>query len=1047
MPAVIKPTLYIGLGTTGAQILGYLQEMIFEEYNNPSFPVIQLLSFITAGGDKQYLSGLQDRESIVHLQVPDTAVVKAKIQNPVTAEHKALKDWIPDELFVLPGFTDGSKNFRVAGRLHLWVNFATIQKAITQAALACTSVESRDEANRTFHERLTGEKGVPREAYVDDGLNIFVVGTLSGGTCSGMVPEFGFLAKNAPAIAAMSSSGANNIKVMGVFTVPNSAQTSMPGFETYSANSYAALSELNFHFHRASRKYDFCMPDGRGIDPGDGPYDYLYIMSPTTMRGDSLTSAVNEYDHNALLQMIAMSLFMDVFTSTYSTKEGMRDNYRAATSDTGDTMLFPDSRGRKPRIYMSFGVASISTPKYRIARAAAAHVASRVMDRWLNPKVDDLVVEKYIKQILEMIKQNVVPMLTKRKDSPSIEEDISAICQRDQKILLFDANRMKQELRNFPGRGNSLEERFYPPEGDYYRLVENQFRNVVGDETRRVIREFYYEIRGDQNLSIPAVEAALKKLKVRLREVQQRVKKLAGEKAVRLAVLTPYFDRLRNLERGWTLKIMLLRSAALEERKREIMSVYEDVMQRAARVLRSQFVDKLIDIAIDEVDEILNNLTLIIIKLKECHNPTSPETGLFSTIYKDILRSLNSPPRNTRYLFPRETPENEVEAVVENFNLQEAMALLASGVCERDRWTIQQIEDVIISLESVELGDRMLVKIVQEILTRIRTINVMEETVKKWSAELSNLVSYSAAYIEMDNYYIPGGYRLNPPGGQMWATVFAPADNEQQIQRDLLPKLPTITQSLWKAIPLGREMHRMIFFCEEPFFSTTFMSAYPRFKSVYEKHSSLQIKSIGQPCRYWTDKRWMHTEPDIDHPDRKALIAFLLEMSLEVARGARGQAKRGDSDDAIEPDDEIETRLFKYRDPGGRLIHYFEMPASKDKGPVMVTIGNERDYDYAAEKSVADDFIPYLKNRISDCFKNMGIERFQQRWDQAFNRQAKERDVKIRDDDWSDSNQAEYEELAGRFRAYLAYLKKEIWGIEPTGQDKSTLRGYTWLYV
>ena len=75
----IYPTLYIGIGSTGAQILGSLQKHLFEEYQVEDLPIFHLLGLISDNSDRSKANDMYDIEWY-HMQVPDTSVVKEQIK-------------------------------------------------------------------------------------------------------------------------------------------------------------------------------------------------------------------------------------------------------------------------------------------------------------------------------------------------------------------------------------------------------------------------------------------------------------------------------------------------------------------------------------------------------------------------------------------------------------------------------------------------------------------------------------------------------------------------------------------------------------------------------------------------------------------------------------------------------------------------------------------------------------------------------------------------------------------------------------------------------
>ena len=155
---MITPTLFIGLGTTGAEVLGYLQDFIFEECLTPNFPIFKLLTFVTAASDTGFLKRSNANPNVRHITVPDMDNVRSRALRGTMDGDRALREWIPDRFLQEErGVTTGSGSNRAMGRLQLWENMTAIRTAVDQAASICTGHLARQEANKLFHRKLTGK--------------------------------------------------------------------------------------------------------------------------------------------------------------------------------------------------------------------------------------------------------------------------------------------------------------------------------------------------------------------------------------------------------------------------------------------------------------------------------------------------------------------------------------------------------------------------------------------------------------------------------------------------------------------------------------------------------------------------------------------------------------------------------------------------------------------------------------------------------------------------------------------------------------------------
>ena len=1028
--ALIKPTLFVGLGTTGAKILKELQEKIFEEYMEPDFPVIGLLSFVTAAGDRDYLSARGSDNNAIHLQVPSTTDVQSDIREPKTRASKALKEWVPDELFSIPGFTDGSTNIRVAGRLHLWREYDRIRAALVEAGLACTKDESLNRADQIFHTRLTGDDKKPAATYIDGGLNVFIVGTLSGGTCSGMAPEMGYVVRNAIQKAD---------KVIGVFTVPNATQAANPQNKVWSANSYAALSELGYHYHPAAISARGSLPDGTAIPPDVNyiPYDGIYLMSPSTMLGDEMTDGANKFDHDALLQMISMSLFMDVCAGTYGTKNEIRDNHRQGFTQKGDHYYQPDGLGGLPRVFSSFGAATIMYPKYRLARAAACEITKRVMNDWLATRYDEHNSMPYEKRLLDTIRDTIFPILTNRDGHARIEDDIVATCTSNNEILRHNSMAFRAALPDFPHGKSSLSSRFLPG-GQYQLLISEQFKMHASEAIRKLIREYYRELRSAPKMSLPAVQNSMQKIRKQLLEGKSTYEKRQGNTTLTLGGLEPFFDKLDSLEHDLWIKALFLKRSALAERKQQILSAYERSAKNTLSVIRAKYQALLLGIALEELDGLLGRLEKVISCLRQCHDPANPQGKLLSKEYKEILDQLETPSRNMRYLYPKATAPEEATALVNEFNLVEAEKMMYVRILGSNTDDQLQFDEEIISQNDhpERLINKIFVGIIRSLLSDMKSKNIMRESIAQWDAETTNLVRYSAPYVEFESNYDP----LTIPGnGRQF--VFAPAKNETEITSNLVPKLPSlIATEGWVPHALESYGHQMIFYVEEPGFSCTYMKSFNVLEAAFNDGQS---SGAGQPARYWSDRRWVESGgPDTGKETRLEYISFMLETTYEVLFTTKAE-NQADSDSTKLGGS---TGVFSFHDIEQRQLPYFEMPAQNGVQQLRIQLYDDADYQSASDRFRAEVLIPYLKHKIKlSVREEFGQVTFEALCNEAANHQDKERALSKASGDWNPEKEENYENSTLRIRAYLAHIRRDAWQVAYTPEDHRLMKELKWL--
>jgi hypothetical protein len=200
------------------------------------------------------------------------------LSNPDAYNEKILlTQWVDKQtLEKLPGkqVATGAGNIRMVGRLSFFYedNYNNIKHAIQERV---------DDLRR-----LTVPEAMEKRGTLPDGSNpavafgangnvrVIVVGTLCGGTCSGLAADFGFF---------LRTICNEEERLIAMYTLPRTDLSSAlePNANRYKRNAYHALLELN-HYHLAGRKNEgkIRFPDGIIADTSLFPYDIPFLAVP-----------------------------------------------------------------------------------------------------------------------------------------------------------------------------------------------------------------------------------------------------------------------------------------------------------------------------------------------------------------------------------------------------------------------------------------------------------------------------------------------------------------------------------------------------------------------------------------------------------------------------------------------------------------------------------------------------------------------------------------------------------------------------------------------
>jgi hypothetical protein len=362
----IQRTLCIGLGGTGRDVLMQIRRLIIDRYGR--LDALPVVSFVHIDADRgaSDLSGLSTGntyrgENILFTpaervtatmtsQEIDQLIGGIEQRNEFDRQspYDHIKSWLPPQLIRnVKAIEDGAGGIRPVGRLSFFHNYRKIKAAIETAE------------NRTRgHEQIMLGQGFG----VEPGLNIFVVGSLCGGTGSGMFLDVAYALRHAY--------GDIENKLVGYWVVSPELYGDTPGMN---ANVYAALKELN-HYAASNTRFKACYDPQQLVEINEErpPFDFTYLLSNKTATDYRIL------DKNKLCNVIAHKIFLDFGDELTSVIKSQKDNFK-------DKLTRLDNHPRRNvQRYLTFGLAKIYSPHDRIVLMALTKVSQRLVNFWLK---------------------------------------------------------------------------------------------------------------------------------------------------------------------------------------------------------------------------------------------------------------------------------------------------------------------------------------------------------------------------------------------------------------------------------------------------------------------------------------------------------------------------------------------------------------------------------------------------------------------------------------------------------------------------------------
>lgn len=362
-PEPVRPTIIIGVGGSGGDILLRIRKRFFEKYGPlENIPIVSYLWLDTDTTEKDVGAGtfasqiaFSRTEKLMTI-IEDTTVITNDLN-----QHPNIKSWFYPGLTKLQTMTEGAGQIRAYSRLGFFKHYETIKSALVQAQNRVLNTENE----RIVRERLQLEMDPERR------LQVCIVFSIAGGTGSGMFLDLAFLAKNA--FPGITPTTIGYVLMPGLF---NQAE------DRVFANGYAALKELEHYSYE--NNFEVVWPDGVEQKLAGPPFTYTYFID----RMNQGNTTVDFSTRDIIFNMIAESIFKDFTQGSFAAyKRGVRVNLDQYLYDKfafrhlnerGESIIEQKFITR----YSSFGMASITVPADRIEQACAYKLASEVVDQW-----------------------------------------------------------------------------------------------------------------------------------------------------------------------------------------------------------------------------------------------------------------------------------------------------------------------------------------------------------------------------------------------------------------------------------------------------------------------------------------------------------------------------------------------------------------------------------------------------------------------------------------------------------------------------------------
>ncbi|MEW5827119.1 MAG: tubulin-like doman-containing protein [Candidatus Bipolaricaulota bacterium] len=348
MAVTVRRALLVGLGGTGTKVLQYIKgQFLLHEGRVP--PQVRLLAIDT---DRQVKVNAIDKAIAALDRVEffriDLRDIRPFIRTP------EISSWVlPDEMLSFEDMEDGAGARRVSGRIAFFSEAKEIQRRIDNALVALRTAETEPD------EGLAADDADPRDAAQ---VEVYVVGSLAGGTGSGMFLDVGYMLRD--------MLGPERNRIVGFFLLPK-AYTRIPNSSSrVEGNGYAALKELDY-LMGCKEEFTVEYPLGvrvvwGGSHSGRKPFNFIYLLDDINDR------ELRVKDLETLQHVSATALFLHLTIET----QAVRSFWRNLIEEVAEKRS--DWAGKRAR-YMSTGMSTLEVPIERSVDLAVLETANELL--------------------------------------------------------------------------------------------------------------------------------------------------------------------------------------------------------------------------------------------------------------------------------------------------------------------------------------------------------------------------------------------------------------------------------------------------------------------------------------------------------------------------------------------------------------------------------------------------------------------------------------------------------------------------------------------
>lgn len=383
------PTLVIGVGGTGLKVLQRVKERLLETYYGEIPANVALLELDTdvqkpddhfcdirlTTQDEQRGAYVRQREMVLITSEPNYNM------NDVFREARQRVprwEWLCTEELdrrlneSQRNIVQGAGAYRPVGRVAHFLNYHTQQNILGILTNAINQI-NQQAINLDPNDALTESKAK---------RNIFIVGSMSGGTGAGMLIDIAATLRN---LKEQNPDIFKSITLQGIIALPRFfIETDRQNEGLREVNNYAGLREVDRFMlgHTPTTPYTMMTGDGSALRLGSQLFDQCYLIDAKDLNGNRPSRRADESALISIVDMIVAHTDFRMGLELNKSIANYASNYRNITV-AGGQLAF---NYQPPRLYSSFRTQTIIFPREDVIVALSLRFLVDILDTELVSK-------------------------------------------------------------------------------------------------------------------------------------------------------------------------------------------------------------------------------------------------------------------------------------------------------------------------------------------------------------------------------------------------------------------------------------------------------------------------------------------------------------------------------------------------------------------------------------------------------------------------------------------------------------------------------------